>query len=250
AAAHVLLHVVDDRLGQLALHRVAIDDRQAGVDGHVAVAVAIDDALEARPRVVEQVVALAELAGLVDDLGGVVVAGVDLGVGVVGVLQRARERRQLERLVGTCVGILGHVGQLELALSLLLVGVGLERRDHTLGGVGLQAVVEVGVAHGRELLGGLEVLVRVVERVGVVVAVVVGARGVGEALEVRGVGPRRDLVLALGLGIVALAAQRLGLGLVIDGRRDERVLGQLERLLDRVGIALVGVVPLGPAQVV
>ena len=49
SAADVALDAVDDLGGELALHRVAVDDRVAGVDGHVLVAVAIDDPLKAGP---------------------------------------------------------------------------------------------------------------------------------------------------------------------------------------------------------
>src|SRR5690606_2374928 len=176
--------------------------------------------------------------------------GVELGVAVVGVLQRSRERRELDRLVGSGGRILGQLRHLILAGVDLQVGVGLERRDHALGRVSLQAIVDVGITDDRKLLCGLDELIGVVQRVGVVVAVLVRARRVGEALEVGGVGPGSDLVLLLGLLVAPFGAQRLRAGLVIDGGCDQRVLGQLERTLDRVGIVFVGVVPGGAAQVV
>jgi hypothetical protein len=228
----------------------AVDDREAGVDRDVVAAVGVDDLDEAVLGLVEVVVALGQGGGLEHEGAGLLAVGLEADVAVVGGLQGEQQLGNFFGLEGALGdALLGHVGEGDAAGLLLVLEVGLEREHDALGGVDLAAGAGVGVADGGVGLGGEQVLAGVEQALGVVVAVLVGAGGVGVAGEVGLVGEGGGAVLVGGLG-VAGGAQGLGVGVALDGGGDQGVLDELHRRLDRVGVALVGEEPRGAAEVV
>src|SRR6185312_9003152 len=126
--------------------------------------------------------------------------------------------------------------------------------DHPEGGVLLVLVVQDRVTH--RLVGGdrLRQLSGVVERVGEEGGELVVALRVGVGVEVLLVKLGRGGIELLALfqlggvlgGLLPLGLAGLRAGVDVGGRRQERVLGQLQRGRDGVGVLPVVLVPVGP----